>query len=66
MSQNTTKKSSKNILVRNMNAINFNEIILVLNPNSQGGDTGKTGLRHITKLRIFYPKITKLFLLKNE
>lgn len=43
MSQKTTRKSSKDILVRKMNIIKSNEIILILNPNSQGGNTGKTG-----------------------
>ena len=41
MSKNPNKKPSKNILVRNINTINSNEMILVLNPNSQGGNTGK-------------------------
>ena len=66
MSQNPTKKPSKNILVSNMNTINSNEIILVLNPNSQGGNTGKNWIEIYTKVKDFLPKITRLYLLKKR
>ncbi|HMG38212.1 MAG TPA: hypothetical protein VK566_03440, partial [Nitrososphaeraceae archaeon] len=60
MSQNTTKKSSRDILVSNMNTINSNEIILVLNPNSQGGNTGKNWIETYTKVKDFLPKDHKI------
>jgi len=65
MSQNTTKKVSKNILVRTMNTINSNEIILVLNPNSQGGDTGKNWIETYTKVKDFLPKDHKIIFTKK-
>jgi diacylglycerol kinase (ATP) len=65
MSQNTVKKSSKDILVRNMNTINSNEIILVLNPNSQGGNTGKNWIETYTKVKDFLPKDHKIIFTKK-
>ena len=67
MSQNkqNTTKSSKNILVRNMNTINSNEIILVLNPNSQGGNTGKNWIEIYTKVKDFLPKDHKIIFTKK-
>jgi len=65
MSQNTTKKSSRDILVSNMNTINSNEIILVLNPNSQGGNTGKNWIETYTKVKDFLPKDHKIIFTKK-
>ena len=49
-----------------MNKINTNEMILILNPNSQGGNTGKTGYQLIVRLRNFYQKIIELFLQRKQ
>ena len=48
-----------------MNRINVNEMILLLNPNSQGVTQEKPGSQLIIKLRNFYPKIIGSFLPRN-
>src|SRR6188508_2878359 len=65
MSQNTTKKVSKNILLRTMNTISSNEIILVLNPNSQGGETGTNCVGTATDGKDFLPKEHKIIFTKK-
>ena len=65
MSQNSTRKSSKDILVRNMNITKSKEIILILNPNSQGGNTGKNWIETYTKVKDFLPKDHKIIFTKK-
>ena len=65
MSKNPNKKPSKDVIVSNMNTINSNEIILVLNPNSQGGDTGKNWIETYTKVKDFLPKDHKIIFTKK-
>jgi len=46
---------NKNI-VKEINKIDTNEIILILNPNSQGGNTGKNWISTYSKVKEFLPK----------
>lgn len=48
-----------------MNKINTNEIILILNPNSQGGNTGKNWISTYSKIKEFLPKNHRIIFTKK-
>ena len=63
----TGVRASKNKkIVKEMNKINTNEMILILNPNSQGGNTGKNWVSIYSKVKEFLPKIIELFLQRKQ
>jgi len=49
-----------------MNRINLNEMILLLNPNSQGGNTGKTWIATYNKVKKFLPKNHRIIFTKKS
>ena len=55
MSTRVRLPKNKNI-VKEINKIDSNEIILILNPNSQGGNTGKNWISTYSKVKEFLPK----------
>jgi diacylglycerol kinase family enzyme len=55
---------NKNI-VKEMNKINTNEMILILNPNSQGGNTGKNWISTYSKVKEFLPKHHRIIFTKK-
>jgi diacylglycerol kinase family enzyme len=55
---------NKNI-VKQMNKINTNEMILILNPNSQGGNTGKNWISTYSKVKEFLPKHHRIIFTKK-
>ncbi|HET9774024.1 MAG TPA: diacylglycerol kinase family protein, partial [Nitrososphaeraceae archaeon] len=65
MSKNPNKNPSKDVIVRNMNTVNSNEMILVLNPNSQGGNTGKNWIETYNNVKDFLPKDHKIIFTKK-
>jgi diacylglycerol kinase (ATP) len=48
-----------------MNKINTNEMILILNPNSQGGNTGKNWISTYSKVKEFLPKNHRIIFTKK-
>jgi diacylglycerol kinase (ATP) len=62
-SGNTLSKN-KNI-VKEMNKINTNELILLLNPNSQGGNTGKNWISTYSKIKEFLPTNHRIIFTKK-
>ena len=55
---------NKNIVVE-MNKINPNETILLLNPNSQGGNTGKNWISTYSKVKEFLPDNHRIIFTKK-
>ncbi|MDW0120699.1 MAG: diacylglycerol kinase family protein [Nitrososphaeraceae archaeon] len=64
MSTGVRASKNKNI-VKEMNKINTNEMILVLNPNSQGGNTGKNWISTYSKVKKFLPKNHRIIFTKK-
>jgi diacylglycerol kinase family enzyme len=62
-SGNTLSKN-KNI-VKEINKININELILLLNPNSQGGNTGKNWISTYSKIKEFLPTSHRIIFTKK-
>jgi diacylglycerol kinase (ATP) len=62
-SGNTLSKN-KNI-VKEMNKVNTNELILLLNPNSQGGNTGKNWISTYSKIKEFLPTNHRIIFTKK-
>jgi diacylglycerol kinase family enzyme len=58
--------SKNNINLKKMNRINVNEMILLLNPNSQGGNTGKTWIATYNKVKEFLPKNHRIIFTKKS
>jgi diacylglycerol kinase (ATP) len=62
----TGVRASKNKnIVKEMNKINTNEMILILNPNSQGGSTGKNWISTYSKVKEFLPKNHRIIFTKK-
>jgi diacylglycerol kinase (ATP) len=59
------KLSNKNMVVSNLHKINVNDLILLLNPNSQGGNTGKNWLQTYNKVKDFLPKAHRIIFTKK-
>jgi diacylglycerol kinase family enzyme len=61
------KNSNPNInkIVSNSNRINLNEMILILNPNAQGGNTGKNWAENYNKVKDFLPKAHRIIFTKK-
>ncbi len=55
---------NKNI-VKELNKINTNEMILLLNPNSQGGNTGKSWILTYSKVKKFLPPNHRIIFTKK-
>jgi diacylglycerol kinase (ATP) len=55
---------NKNI-VKEINKIDTNEIILILNPNSQGGNTGNNWISTYSKVKEFLPKKHRIIFTKK-
>jgi diacylglycerol kinase family enzyme len=55
---------NKNI-VKELNKINTNEMILLLNPNSQGGNTGKNWILTYSKVKEFLPTNHRIIFTKK-
>jgi diacylglycerol kinase family enzyme len=62
-SGNTLSKN-KNI-VKEINKININELIFLLNPNSQGGNTGKNWISTYSKIKEFLPTNHRIIFTKK-
>ncbi len=54
-----------NIIVKELNKINPNEMILLLNPNSQGGNTGKNWILTYSKVKEFLPTNHRIIFTKK-
>jgi diacylglycerol kinase family enzyme len=59
-----TNSKNKNI-VKELNKINTNELILLLNPNSQGGNTGKNWISTYSKVKEFLPTNHRIIFTKK-
>jgi diacylglycerol kinase (ATP) len=59
------KPSNIENIVTNLNRKNVNEMILVLNPNAQGGNTGKNWIETYNKVKDFLPKDHKIIFTKK-
>lgn len=59
-----TLSKNKNI-VKEMNKINTNELIFLLNPNSQGGNTGKNWISTYSKIKEFLPTNHRIIFTKK-
>lgn len=64
MSTRVRLPKNKNI-VKEIDKIDTNEIILILNPNSQGGNTGKNWISTYTKVKEFLPKNHRIIFTKK-
>ena len=66
MRTSTEDNLSKNKnLARELNKINTNEMILLLNPNSQGGNTGKNWILTYSKVKEFLPTNHRIIFTKK-
>jgi diacylglycerol kinase family enzyme len=59
-----TLSKNKNI-VKELNKINTNELIFLLNPNSQGGNTGKNWISTYSKVKEFLPTNHRIIFTKK-
>lgn len=64
MSTRVRLPKNKNI-VKEIDKIDTNEIILILNPNSQGGNTGKNWILTYSKVKEFLPKNHRIIFTKK-
>lgn len=64
MSTRVRLPKNKNI-VKEIDKIDTNEIILILNPNSQGGNTGKNWISTYSKVKEFLPKNHRIIFTKK-
>jgi diacylglycerol kinase family enzyme len=60
-----SKPSNVNTIASNMRGINENDMILLLNPNSQGGNTGKNWVETYNKIKDFLPKAHRIVFTKK-
>jgi diacylglycerol kinase (ATP) len=60
------KLSNNNMILKKINRLNVNEMILLLNPNSQGGNTGKTWIATYNKVKEFLPKDHRIIFTKKS
>jgi diacylglycerol kinase (ATP) len=65
MKTSKNKRSDNNMIVSNLRKINVNDLILLLNPNSQGGNTGKNWADTYNKVKDFLPKAHKVIFTKK-
>ena len=66
MKDSKNKLSNIKKIVSNVNRINANDMILILNPNSQGGNTGKTWIATYNKVKEFLPKNHRIIFTKKS
>lgn len=64
MSTRVRLPKNKNI-VKEIDKIDTNEIILILNPNSQGGNTGKNWISTYSKVKAFLPRNHRIIFTKK-
>lgn len=64
MSTRVRLPKNKNI-VKEIDKIDTNEIILILNPNSQGGNTGKNWISTYSKVKEFLPRNHRIIFTKK-
>jgi diacylglycerol kinase (ATP) len=64
LSAGARPSKNKNI-VKEMNKININEMILILNPHSQGGNTGKNWISTYSKVKEFLPQNHRIIFTKK-
>jgi diacylglycerol kinase family enzyme len=57
--------SKNKTIVKELNKINHNETILLLNPNSQGGNTGKNWILTYSKVKEFLPPNHRIIFTKK-
>jgi diacylglycerol kinase family enzyme len=65
MKTSKNKRSDNNMTVSNLHKINANERILLLNPNSQGGNTGKNWVQTYSSVKDFLPKAHRIIFTKK-
>ena len=65
MKTSKSKPSNVNTIASNMRGINENDMILLLNPNSQGGNTGKNWVETYNKVKDFLPKAHRIVFTKK-
>lgn len=61
----SNKHSNSIIILSNLHKINLNELILLLNPNSQGGNTGKNWVQTYNNVKDFLPKAHRIIFTKK-
>jgi diacylglycerol kinase (ATP) len=59
------KPSNKNMIINDLDKINVNDLILLLNPHSQGGNTGKNWPQTYNKVKDFLPKAHRIIFTKK-
>ncbi|MGB5090838.1 MAG: diacylglycerol kinase family protein [Nitrososphaeraceae archaeon] len=65
MKNSQNKLSNSNMITSNSHGINVNDMILLLNPNSQGGNTGKNWAETYNKVKDFLPKAHRIIFTKK-
>src|SRR5438093_9773672 len=65
MKNSKNKLSNLNKTVSNLNRININDLNILLNPNAQGGNTGKSWVETYNKVKDFLPKDNRIIFTKK-
>jgi diacylglycerol kinase family enzyme len=65
MKTSRNKLSNLNKTVTNLNRINVNDLNILLNPNAQGGNTGKSWVETYNKVKDFLPKAHRIIFTKK-
>jgi diacylglycerol kinase (ATP) len=65
MKTSRNKLSNLNKTVSNLNRINVNDLNILLNPNAQGGNTGKSWVETYNKVKDFLPKAHRIIFTKK-
>ena len=65
MKNSKNKLSNLNKTVSNLNRININDLNILLNPNAQGGNTGKSWVETYNKVKDFLPKAHRIIFTKK-
>ena len=65
MKNSKNKLSNLNKTVSNLNRINVNDLNILLNPNAQGGNTGKSWVETYNKVKDFLPKAHRIIFTKK-
>lgn len=66
MKTSKIKLSVKNKIESNLDRKNINDMILLLNPNAQGGNTGKNWVETYNKVKDFLPKAHRIIFTKKS
>jgi diacylglycerol kinase (ATP) len=65
MKNSKNKLSNLNKTVSNLNRINVNDLNILLNPNAQGGNTGRSWVETYNKVKDFLPKAHRIIFTKK-